>query len=209
MYTRIRAMEAELLQGVADKATIDRLEKEIADARANIASATTAMALKDAEIKKLKEKIEADAKELENDVGEAEYMAGEQAFFYGELIMAYVSLAHPEIDFTDPQFAVPEPEDVLKFNKIPDIKEYLRDYVRKWMKGPVEESKPATTVQLVDLEEVPPKSGEELITDGTVLPGETLSVEKEVPLASVSAAVEKEASQTGASQAGASGEKNL
>ncbi|XP_065879049.1 uncharacterized protein [Euphorbia lathyris] len=203
MYTRIRAMEAELLQGVADKATIDRLEKEIADARANIASAMTAIALKDVEIKRLKEKIEADAKEHENVVGEAEYMAGEQAFFYGELIMAYVSLAHPEIDFTDPQFAVPEPEDVLKFNKILDIKDYLRDYVRKWMKGPVEESKPATNVMLVDLEEVPPKSGEEPITEGTLLSGRTPSVEKEASLAGKSGATEKEVSQVDAL-----GEKN-
>ncbi|XP_065862592.1 uncharacterized protein [Euphorbia lathyris] len=204
MYTRIRAMEAELLQGVADKATIERLEKEIVDARANIASATSAMALKDAEIKKLNEKIEADSKEHENAVEEAEYMADEQAFFYGELIMSYVSLAYLEIDFTDPQFAVPDPEDVLKFNKIPDIEDYLRDYVRKWMKGPVEECKPATNVKLVDLEEVPPKSGEEPITDGTPLPGGTPSVEKEVSLVDVSGAVEKEASQ-----AGASGEKNI
>ncbi|XP_065847613.1 uncharacterized protein [Euphorbia lathyris] len=45
MYTRIRAMEAELLQGVADRATIERLEKEIADAKANVASATSTIAL--------------------------------------------------------------------------------------------------------------------------------------------------------------------
>ncbi|XP_065859717.1 uncharacterized protein [Euphorbia lathyris] len=204
MYTRICAMEAELLQGVADKATIERLEKEIADANVNISSATSAIALKDAEIKKLKEKIEADAKEHENALGEAEYMAGEQALFYGELIMAYVQLAHPEIDFTDPQFVVSDPDDVLKYNKIPDIKDYLRDYVRKWMKGPVEESKPSTNVRLVDLEEVPPKAGEELITEGTLLPGQTPSVEKEVSLVGASGAVEKEASQ-----AGASGEKNV
>ncbi|XP_065849007.1 uncharacterized protein [Euphorbia lathyris] len=140
IYTRLRAMEAELLQGVADKATIEKLEKEVVDANAKAASAVV---LKDAEIQKLKEKIEADAKEHEDALGDAEYMAGEQAFYYGELIMAYFQLAYPEIDFTDPQFAVSDLDDVFKYNKISEIKDYLCDYVRKWMKGPVEESKPS------------------------------------------------------------------
>ncbi|XP_065877861.1 uncharacterized protein [Euphorbia lathyris] len=205
MYTRIRAMEAELLQSVADKATIEKLEKEVADANAkiastnaNIASATAALVLRDAEIKKLKEKIVTDAKNYEVEIGEAEYTAGEQAFYYGELLMAYFSLAHPEVDFTDPQFAVPDPDDVAKYNKMPDAKDYLRDYVRRWMKGPMEESKPPTNVELVELEEVPPKAGEEPINDNTLPLGPTSSVEKEVPFVGVSEAVEKEASQASA-----------
>ncbi|XP_065855987.1 uncharacterized protein [Euphorbia lathyris] len=202
MYTRIRAMEAELLQGVADKATIEKLEKEVADANANIASAnanlasaTAALVLRDAEIEKLKEKIVTDAKNHEDALGEAEYTTGEQAFYYGELLMAYFSLAHPEIDFIDPQFVVPEPEDVAKYDKMSDTKEYLREYVRRWMKGPMEESKPSTNVTLVELEEVPPKAGEEPITDNALPLGPTSSVEKEVPLVGVSEVVEKEASQ--------------
>ncbi|XP_065874484.1 uncharacterized protein [Euphorbia lathyris] len=205
MYTRIRAMEAELLQSVADKATIEKLEKEVADANANIAyananiaSATAALVLRDAEIKKLKEKIVTDAKNYEVAIGEAEYTAGEQAFYYGELLMAYFSLAHPEVDFTDPQFAVPGPDDVAKYNKMPDAKDYLRDYVRRWMKGSMEESKPPTNVELVELEEVPPKAGEEPINDNALPLGPTSAVEKEVPLVGVSEAVEKEASQASA-----------
>ncbi|XP_065851178.1 uncharacterized protein [Euphorbia lathyris] len=205
MYTRIRAMEAELLQSVADKATIEKLEKEVADANAkiasanaNIASATAALVLRDAEIEKLKEKIVTDAKNYEVAIGEAEYTAGEQAFYYGELLIAYFSVAHPEVDFTDPQFAVPDPDDVAKYNKMPDAKDYLRDYVRRWMKGPMEESKPPTNVELVELEEVPPKAGEEPINDNALPLGPTSSVEKEVPLVGVSEAVEKEASQASA-----------
>ncbi|XP_065878862.1 uncharacterized protein [Euphorbia lathyris] len=199
IYTRLRAMEAELLQGVADKATIEKLEKEVADANAN---ATSAMALKDAEIQKLKEKIEADAKEHEDALVDAEFMAGEQAFFYGEWIMAYVQLAHPEIDFTDPEFAVPDADVVLKYRKIPDIKDYIRDHVRKWMKGSAEESKPLVNLKPVDLDEAPLKTGDqskELITDGTIPLGGIISVEQEAPLEGVSGVIENEAPLEGAS----------
>ncbi|XP_065850215.1 uncharacterized protein [Euphorbia lathyris] len=205
MYTHIRAIGAELLQNVADKATIEKLEKDVADdnahiasVNANLASATAALVLRDAEIGKLKEKIATDAKNHEDAVGEAEYMAGEQAFYYGELLMAYFSLAHPEIDFTDPQFVVPEPEDLAKYDKMADAKEYIREYVRRWMKGPMEESKPSATIPVVELEEVPPKAGEESVID-TILPlGPTSSVKKEVPLVGISEAVEKEAFQASA-----------
>ncbi|XP_065857767.1 uncharacterized protein [Euphorbia lathyris] len=182
LYARLRTLENELLQNVADKATIERLEKEIAEANssiaslnaglasanANLASATAALFLRDEEIKNLKAKIASDAKSHEDALGEAEYTAGVQAFYYGEMLMAYFSLAHPETNFTDPQFAVPEPEDVAKFNKMPDAKEYLRDYVRRWMKGPMEETKPSTTVTLDEVEEVPPEAGEGSIPDQTL-----------------------------------------
>ncbi|XP_065847390.1 uncharacterized protein [Euphorbia lathyris] len=116
LYARLRTMETELLQNVADKATIERLEKEIveanstiasvnaglASANANLASATAALVLRDGEIKSLKAKIASDAKSHEDALGEAEYTAGVQAFYYGEMLMAYFSLAHPETNFTDP-----------------------------------------------------------------------------------------------------------
>ncbi|XP_065874088.1 uncharacterized protein [Euphorbia lathyris] len=212
LYSRIRTMETELLQNVADKATIEKLEKEVAEANANIASvnanlasananlasATAALVLRDAEIEKLKAKIVSDAKNHKDALGEAEYMAGEQAFYYGEMLMVYFSLAHPETNFTDPQFAVPEPEDVVNFNKMSDAKEYLRDYVRRWMKGPMEETKPSTTVTLDELEEVPPKADEGPILDQTLPLGPTSSVDKEVSPASVSVDVEKEDPQASA-----------
>ncbi|XP_065858451.1 uncharacterized protein [Euphorbia lathyris] len=187
LYARLRTLENGLLQNVADRATIEKLEKEIANANstiasanANLASATAALVLRDEEIKSLKAKMASDAKSHEDALGEAEYTTGVQAFYYGEMLMAYFSLAYPEVDFTDPQFAVPEPEDVARFNKMPDVREYLRNYVRRWMKGPMQETKPSTIVVADDSEEMPPKAGTEPILDSVLPPGPVPSKDKEV-----------------------------
>ncbi|XP_065877260.1 uncharacterized protein [Euphorbia lathyris] len=182
VYTRMRAMEADLLQGVADKATIERLEKEIVVANAN---ATSAIALKDAEILKLKKQMDADAKEYEAALEDTEILAGERAYYYGEWIMAYVQLAHPEIDFTDPEFVVPDVDVVLKYRKIPEVKDYIHDYIHKVMNGSAEESKPLVDLEPEDPDKVPLKAGDqsgELITDCTIPQEGVVSVEKETPL---------------------------
>ncbi|XP_065854673.1 uncharacterized protein [Euphorbia lathyris] len=193
LYARLRTLENGVLQNVANRATIEKLEKEIANdnstittANANLASATAALVLRDGEIQNLKAKIASDAKSHEDALGEAEYTAGEHAFFYGEMLMAYFSLAHPEIDFTDPEFAVPEPEDVARFKKMPNAKEYLRNYVRKWMKGTLPDAKPSTTVVMDDLQEMPSKADSEQKGDNEVsLEGGSLTVEKKDPQASI------------------------
>ncbi|XP_065870466.1 uncharacterized protein [Euphorbia lathyris] len=193
LYARLRTLENGLLQ---DRVTVEKLEKELANANssfavvnanlssanANLASATAALILRDEEIQKLKAKIASDAKNHKDALGEAEYTAGEQAFFYGEMLMAYFSLAHPGIDFTDPEFAVPEPEDVARFKKMPDAKGYLRDYVRRWMKGTLPEAKPSTIAVEDDLQEIPSKADSEPKGDKEVsLGGESTTVEKKDP----------------------------
>ncbi|XP_065853653.1 uncharacterized protein [Euphorbia lathyris] len=188
MYARIRAMESELLQGVADKATIARLEKEVV-------SATSSIAQKDAEIKQLKEKIEADKKEHQSALNAAEFMAGEQAYYYGELLMAYIEVAYPDLDFADPEFNVPEPDEVRKLDKVEDLRGFLRTRVQKLMKRSAEEGNISTSS---------PNVNEELVTDGTVPAEGVSSVEKEVPPAGVSPVVEMDNSQ-----ASVSGAKNV
>ncbi|XP_065859031.1 uncharacterized protein [Euphorbia lathyris] len=193
LYARLRTLENGVLQNVANRATIEKLEKEIANsnstiatANANLASATAALVLRDEEIQNLKAKIASDAKSHEDALGEAEYTVGEQAFFYREMLMAYFYLSHPEVDFTDPEFAVPEPEDVARFKKMPNAKEYLRNYVRKWMKGTLPDVKPSTTVALDDLQEMPSKADSEQKGDKEVsLEGGSLTVEKKDPQVSV------------------------
>ncbi|XP_065874675.1 uncharacterized protein [Euphorbia lathyris] len=198
LYARLRTLENGLLQNVADRATIERLEKDIANANstiasanADLASAAAALVLRDEEIKSLKATMASDAKSHEDALGEVEYTAGVQAFYYGEMLMAYFSLAHPEVDFTDPLLAVPEPEDVARFNKMPDVREYLRNYVRKWMKGPPQETKPSTTVVADNSEEMSPKVGTEPILDSVLPLGPTSSKDKEVSPGGGSVTVEK------------------
>ncbi|XP_065880098.1 uncharacterized protein [Euphorbia lathyris] len=193
LYARLRTLENGLIQNVADRATIEKLEKDIANANsaiatanANLASATAALVLRDEEIQSLKAKIASDAKSHEDALGEAEYTAGEQAFFYGEMLMAYFSLAHPGIDFTDPEFTVPEPEDMAKFKKMPDAKEYLRNYVRRWMKGSLQENKPSTIVAADKPPEMPSKADSEPKGDKEVSPdGGSVTVDKKDPPASI------------------------
>ncbi|XP_065858350.1 uncharacterized protein [Euphorbia lathyris] len=183
-YTHMRAMEADLLQGVADKATIKRLEKEVAVANANAASAIALNESKDAEIRSLKEKMEEDTKDHKAALSNAEILAAERAYYYGEWIMAYVKLAHPEIDFVDPEYVVPEVEDYLKYRKILNVKDFIRDHIRKVMSGSAEESKPLVDLESEDLGETSQGVGDKNneIVDCTVPQEGIVTVEKEVPL---------------------------
>ncbi|XP_065864010.1 uncharacterized protein [Euphorbia lathyris] len=184
-YMHMCAMEADLLQGVADKATIKRLEKELVVVSANVTAAITLNESKDAEIRKLKEKMEEDARDHKAALLNSEIMAGSRAYYYGERIMAYVRLVYPEIRFVDLEYMVPEVEDCIKYDRIPNVKDFLRDQIQKEMTGSGEESKPAIDLESEDLNKVSKEAGDkanDVVIDCTAPSTGIVAMENEAPL---------------------------
>ncbi|XP_065869897.1 protein ALP1-like [Euphorbia lathyris] len=163
-YTHICALEADVIQGVADKATIKSLETEVSIANSNIAAAAALSESKDAKIKELEDKLVAVTKDLEAakvELKNMDTLCGSRAFYYGERIMAYIKISHPELGFVDPELLVPSAKEAKKYDKMENARDFIYGQVLTEMKKNVgEDVKPFINLEEEEADHPSEISGE-------------------------------------------------